>query len=565
MLLMRSCHQNRRVARFGTCVVGFGFFARLVFSAMIVLATGTVVTAAEDLSFQFIRSDKAAIQDARAYLEDVGLQSALDQVSRSELTFGNSAQILASGIMSRPVRAALINNAKTSIVINSYSINSQSHGRPDGDAQALLDSLGRALDRGVRVSLLVDGFTSAFTGIESSLMRLRERGARVERFRPIVSALDASLFSILIESIRLYRGQSLTSNRMHEKVLIVDRQYAVVGGLNWGESYSLGDNLTAATQSAAEFSNSPLIRQIQMPALSEWGETQPWGWRDTDVLLAGPVVESIARAAEARWKDAGHEIQIEGSRLTGAVAVGKKSARSGLPIRYIVHQPLLEVGFRPSQKIGLEPPLIAARCPQANITNFYINTIRRARRQIVWGGHSVTAKREVTQELIRAANRGVNVHLITNSRETAGGLPDGGKMFYLRSACWTRYALAKTQGNLRVFGWQPQATVDGKITPVGSYHSKLLTVDGYLTAIGSYNIAPGSYCGYTENTAVIVDADFARSAENFIENDLKNAKLWIPTEAEGPKSECDGLMKNGHWLFLQGYMEKRIRNLFSGD
>ncbi len=537
----------------------------------LILFLTLVVTLASDLGFAdspiHLRTNSQIAQDElRFYLKDTRIQKNLDTLTNSKLTYGNKGQLLISGIMSRPVREALINSAKKSIVISVYSINSRTQGRPDSDTLKLIELLSAALARGVKVFVLVDGFTSAFTGIQPDLIKLQNLGAKVGIYQPVNSSLDSSFLVSVFSAFTKHWSQPITVDRLHEKLLLVDSRLAIVGGMNWGEAYSRGDQLTAHLYPVQFLSAGPLAKEIGLSEISNWEFAAAFGWRDTDLLIQGPVVEEIQAGFRNRWAKSLGQLPRDALSIleSGEPKETRSKQRSnGLAVRYILQQPKQDKDQ--VQKLNTEYSEINMgydpKCPQAYITNFYLNSIRRAKRQIVWGGHSVTPIGAVSWELINAANRGVKVFLMTNSKETAEGLPDSGKMFYSRSMCWAKFALKKTSGNLRIFEWKKNPTFKDKKIEVGSYHSKTFTVDGFLTSIGSYNIAPGSYCAYTENTLAVFDVPFTAQTEAALENDFANS-----IELKDPQvddSICQTLRKNGQFLFIRGYLERAIKNMFS--
>ncbi len=105
---------------------------------------------------------------------------------------------------------ALIAGAKDSLRLCYYIFGDDPVGR------AVRESLIDACNRGVAVTLLIDGFGSS-TLPESFLDPLRSAGARIDRFLP-----------------RMGRRYLL---RNHQKILIADDARALVGGANIAEDY----------------------------------------------------------------------------------------------------------------------------------------------------------------------------------------------------------------------------------------------------------------------------------------------------------------------------------------
>jgi len=95
----------------------------------------------------------------------------------------------------------------------------------DSDATGwrIAEALAAAARRGVQVYVLVDGYASSVNRRMETLWR--EAGVHFRRFEP------------LLRSTRFYFGR-----RLHQKVVVVDAQYALVGGINIADKYNdMGD------------------------------------------------------------------------------------------------------------------------------------------------------------------------------------------------------------------------------------------------------------------------------------------------------------------------------------
>ena len=152
---------------------------------------------------------------------------------------GNRLTLLPEGPQRLAALIELIDGAKTSLRLLYYIY------RGDRSGTAVRDALVRAVDRGVKVSLLIDGFGSAWTP-ESYFKDLRDRGGILCRFNPSF-------------------GRSYLL-RNHQKLALADAETAeariLIGGFNVEDSYfaTLSDN----------------------------------GWRDIGLLVEGPSAARVA-------------------------------------------------------------------------------------------------------------------------------------------------------------------------------------------------------------------------------------------------------------------------------
>jgi len=107
----------------------------------------------------------------------------------------------------------LINSARKNIHLQVYLI------VPDDTGQPILQALQNAARRGVDVNLVIDDF-GADKITEADELKLREAGIVFKRFEPIIA------------SRKFYVGR-----RLHHKILLIDEEIAVVGGINIANRY----------------------------------------------------------------------------------------------------------------------------------------------------------------------------------------------------------------------------------------------------------------------------------------------------------------------------------------
>src|SRR5205085_9402174 len=108
----------------------------------------------------------------------------------------------------------LINKARDTIHLQMYIFNNDDTGALIGNA------LIKAARRNVNVYILADGYASQ-TLSKTFIKKMKEAGIWFRFFQP------------LLKSEHFYFGR-----RMHEKVLVIDGKYAVVGGVNIADRYN---------------------------------------------------------------------------------------------------------------------------------------------------------------------------------------------------------------------------------------------------------------------------------------------------------------------------------------
>lgn len=177
-----------------------------------------------------------------------------EALSGQPLLSGNAVTLLRCGEEAYPAMLAAIDDARQRVLLSSYIFDSDDTGR------SFADALQRAVQRGVEVSVLLDGFGELYTFPRARRM-LRKRGITVRRFLPP----------------RLLPPSLMINLRNHRKVLLVDDEVAFTGGMNISDRHCV--------------------------------ERQGKGHRVVDVhfALRGPVVASLRSIFNGDWVFAGGE------------------------------------------------------------------------------------------------------------------------------------------------------------------------------------------------------------------------------------------------------------------
>ncbi|TKB48959.1 phospholipase D family protein [Ferrimonas sediminicola] len=151
------------------------------------------------------------------------------------------------------IRILAANQAVSSIDLQTYIY------RGDDTGRALLWSLWRAAERGVRVRLLLDDMQS---GKDQALSRLnRHPNVQVRLFNPFTNRQW--------RSVEMLGSFQRTNRRMHNKSMVVDGALAVTGGRNIGNEY--------------------------------FSANQQVSFGDFDVMLLGPAVADTAAQFDLYW------------------------------------------------------------------------------------------------------------------------------------------------------------------------------------------------------------------------------------------------------------------------
>ena len=181
----------------------------------------------------------------------------------------DSAALVVDGQQALALRLALIRSARHSLVAQYYS------WEEDLSGKLLLGALIEAARRGVKVRLLVDDLYSGHNRYLESLAA--EPNIKVRIFNPFWLRLGRPWLWPL-EIVLSFRR---LNHRMHNKLLVVDDNWAMVGGRNIGDGY------------------------FALPGAEHH-------FVDLDLLLQGPVCGELVKGFIAywrgRWSHVGHRL-----------------------------------------------------------------------------------------------------------------------------------------------------------------------------------------------------------------------------------------------------------------
>ena len=336
---------------------------------------------------------------------------------------GNRVEILLNGAEIFPAKLALIRGARRTINYAQYVFED---GQPAEDVAAALAERCRA---GIKVNVLLDA-----VGTLAMPSALREEmssaGCRVESYRPL------SPFTI-----------ERVNYRNHRRILVVDGLVGVTGGSGTSGKWS-GDG------------------------------RQEGHWRDTDVLVEGPVIEQLQGAFAENWLEA-----------TG-VAIGGPE--------YFPRRRLDSKGLVDAQVVRSSP----AGGSTAMYTMFLL-ALASARHSIHITNPYFVPDEKMINTLLAAANRGVEVVLL---------IPGAIDHNLVRQASRSEFGRLLENG-VQIYEYRPALL-----------HAKTMIVDGIWSTVGSTNLDYRSFSLNEELNVAIYDVGTARRLERIFADDLANSR-----------------------------------------
>lgn len=359
----------------------------------------------------------------------------MDEETNSVARPGNAAVPLVYGLEAFGVREDLIERARHHIHLQTFIFSD------DETSRDLAERLARKAREGVRVRLLLDGLGSS-RACDDMLAMMREAGVEIRLHAPPAE----DLLSI--------------NNRRHEKILLVDGDSAVTGGMNVGDEYALGGSGRLVLSRGAD-------------------STEPW--RDTDLLLRGPSVQDLQRAFLKNWNELGPPVDP-----AEYPKVFPPTTACGTATTRVVHHRPVEDGDQ-------------------NTTNLYYHAIMAARQSVVIENAYLIPPPLIKDALIQAAKRGVNVTILTNSAKSSdlSFVAEAGRYHYDELIAAGVRIFEKTGGTL---------------------HSKTMACDGVFSIVGSVNLNGRSHGCDSEVAVATLSPPVAKTLERTFQEGLAEAK-----------------------------------------
>jgi cardiolipin synthase len=346
----------------------------------------------------------------------------LEAYTTAPLLPGHKIDVLLNGDGAFSTMLKSIRSAKKSINFVTYVY-------WKGDiADQLADALAERAKAGIPVNLLLDS-QGAKTMEEKNISKMKKAGVKLVWFRPL----------------KWYKFPQY-NYRTHRKVLVIDGEIGFTGGIGIGEEW-IGN---------AEDENH---------------------WRDTSVLVEGPVVHYFQAAFVENWMEA-----------TRTMLVGD-----------IYFPPLKPVGDAKAQGIRSSPMESSS-----TVYMLYLLTIASTEHSLYLTTAYFLPDTLLQDHLIHAVKRGVDVRVLV-----PGPHNDMGMLYQLSRNGYGRLLKA----GVKIYEFQPTFM-----------HAKTMVADGVFGTIGSTNFDNRSFSLNDEFNLTFHDQEIAREMQEVFHDDLKRSR-----------------------------------------
>ncbi len=439
---------------------------------------------------------------------------------------------LIAGSDAYDARAALTKTAVTSLDLQYYI------WHRDKTGLALLSSLLDAAERGVRVRLLLDDIN---LGEDREFLAALDRHPQIEirLFNP--SSSDGVGLSRVTRNLQLVFDFNQMNRRMHNKVLIADSSYAVIGGRNIGDEYF-------------DLKKDKSFRDLDVltagPVAVQLGEIFDDYWNSPLVFGLHAKGETVREATGEEWQKIRAALHITKASKSEAIFSDIPSTALTLgritefgksliwaPAQAMADAPQLE----PEQGKGLEDKIMKWPMPKEELlieSAYFIPTEKLL---------------HIFRDL---GSEGVRIKVLTNS------LQSNDVMLAHAGYMKKRDAILDTGADL--YEWR-MSKVRVKTGGGGMYasraglHSKTFVIDNEYVFIGSMNLDARSIKLNTESGMMIHSKELAKIIASFVSKGMGGESSWRVVRS-CPDSPCQDSDKEVVWNGLKDGIQISVDN-----
>jgi putative cardiolipin synthase len=416
---------------------------------------------------------------------------------------GESAHWLLDGNqLAFTARLALVDEAAASLDLQYFIWQS------DASGHLLADRVLHAAERGVRVRILMDDFGVAGRGGDVLWLDAHPQ-IEVRVFNP----WNHRGTRLATATEFLTRAYTL-NRRMHNKTLIADGRFAVLGGRNIGDRY--------------------------------FGIYEEFVQDDLDVMLAGPIAREVTSTFDAFWNSE-HSYPVtlfaSDSRPQQPVALTSEQLHQTISRRAEMLAPFtlepsdwstfledLVATFAParSEILWESPDILDASRPR--LYDAFKQFVGSAQSEVLISSPYFIPDADFRALLRELVAKGVRVVVVTNSLATNNHV-----VAHTGYRRWRREVLA---AGVELYELRADAAaLSHYVTPPASasrlgLHTKAVVVDGERAFVGSPNVDPRSMVLNTEIGFVGNGTELARRVAQLVERDISPANSWRVTMNE---------------------------------
>jgi cardiolipin synthase len=359
------------------------------------------------------------------HIDDPAFRTSLEAFAGAPILGDNRVDILLNGEETFPALLDAIRSAERTITFEAYIFH---EGKV---ADQIVGAFVERCKAGVRVAILLDAHGA--DGLpERYIQNLRDAGCTlVSDFRPL----------------RLWSLER-TNKRNHRRIMVIDGRVGFTGGYGVDDTWS-GNGRTEGR------------------------------WRETNVRLQGPIVQSLQEAFVEHWREA------------TSVLLGGKDYFPYPPVT-VKDVPVLAQVVRSSPLQGNDA-----------MYRVFLQAISSARTSILISTPYLLPGEQLTEALLDAVRRGVRVRVLIPSVVKTSGVE------FVTQASQREAFGALLDGGVQLHEYSPALL-----------HTKMMIIDGTWATVGSTNLDNRSMAMNDELNVMFYDRTIAKRLEEIFAADI---------------------------------------------
>lgn len=372
----------------------------------------------------------------------------------------------------------------------------------DTVGQAVERHLLDAAERGVRVRILMDD--TFLLGENAATENLRAHPNIDYRiYNPFKRRTDSFVTRQILNLAEFHR----LDHRMHNKVMVVDNQVAIIGGRNIADEY-FGLHVSA-------------------------------NFRDMELLVGGPIVQQISAGFDLYWNNewsfpvdalipsASRDPSLDSVRL-GPLLDENVHREDGEQVRAALWSEMVGSAISGKPLMLLDEPAVGNPADRNNaptqLATGIVELIDSANDEIRIVTAYLIPTSEFEAAIERAESRGVAVHILTNSMRSNNHLTaHSAYRNHIRQLLIHGADLHEVRVDAKDRATYMQTPLGDKMLAL---HAKLMLVDNEQVFIGSANFDPRSLRMNTETGLLIHSEELAQQVNDAIFIDFLPQNSW---------------------------------------
>jgi len=376
--------------------------------------------------------------------------------------------------------------------------------KDDASGDLLLDRVIKAADRGVRVRILVDDIY--IIGADRTVAALSQHPKIEMRLFNPMEGRSSSMFLFVLEFLG---NIEQLNHRMHNKLIVADNRFAIVGGRNIGKEY--------------------------------FGLNPKHNFTDFDVVAFGPVAKKISTSFDIYWNNQW--------AYPGEALLQNYKNQELLPLlleelqEHLVEKEKLLVEFQQKKqdwnnlllkleqymksgtsKVIYDKPLVGEDIPPVQLRETLGKLAVNAQHELLISTPYFIPHEDFYQDVPEMISRGVRVVVLTNSL--------GSTNHPIVHSGYKKHRKNVIEMGVELFEMRHDATARGKFDtpPVQSkafgLHAKYMVIDRKFTFVGSLNLDPRSIYLNTEMGLIVDSTKLAEAVAQEFSEELKPENSW---------------------------------------